>query len=366
MPGRVQGCASLERGDHSYLVCNQGATFDNARENCRAAGLDLLVLDDDSESQFIKDHIKARTYIGLANRKGGCVWHWVANGSLTWCEADHGQLNSGFANWSPLQPPKAACEMGVADGKGPQDTSASHMSGCTVMRPDDGRWVALECETPAAFVCETPPPNAGKTLNELTKFIRDFYSHGLPGIRALEFRDDVSVKDPFSAYGDRYGLRECVDSLRPVSAPEMDPTKSPLEEVVYGQFYKGVRVEGRSYGVRRDPVTKNVKSVLGHFQHGIDIDTSVHVPEKRALSRAIASVYQAKASDYSPPPKGELRVFATKTGPSPEWEIAWFFKLPAILPGGPLAASVGERPAYSVFVSAKSGATLTARAWIFQ
>ncbi len=478
----VQDCIPYEREGHSYLVCNRKEPFEKARATCQAVGLDLATVDDNSENAFIKSHLnKAPAYIGLTDNRSEGAWRWLADGALTWCGDEAGDLNAGFTNWSAHEPPKASCEyeslngraywicsdatgwqsaragcasvgmqlakidspeennflarrltkeawLGATDSAVPgewrwlqgssllwsggpagtpvagqfvnwkrkkepstaagadclaihqrdhgtwsaeacdtehrwvcegapvKDPRAPDVKDCTTIAPQDGRWVATECEAPAAFVCETPPPNAGKKLNELTTFVRDGYSHGLPNIRALEFKDDVSVKDPFAVHGDRFGLRECVDSLRLVGTPEVNLSKSPLETVKFAQFYKGMRVNGRSYGVRRDPLTKDVKSILGRFEHGINITPAVVIPEAQARSLAIASVYQAKTSDYSPPPKGELRVFAIKSGPQPEWEVAWYFELSPVL----------DRPTYSVFVSAKSGAILMANPWIFQ
>jgi hypothetical protein len=74
-------------------------------------GLDLAVVDDKSENDFLERNILADAFIGLTDRSKEGAWKWISDGSLTWCGGASGRAPGAdvFTHWSLGQPATARC-----------------------------------------------------------------------------------------------------------------------------------------------------------------------------------------------------------------------------------------------------------------
>jgi hypothetical protein len=92
----LTGCAPASYGGHSYLFCERAANWDQARTTCQFAGLDLVVVGDAAENDFLTKAIapakSSDFYIGLDDQ--------VKEGDYTWVDGS----KPGYTHWSFLEP----------------------------------------------------------------------------------------------------------------------------------------------------------------------------------------------------------------------------------------------------------------------
>ncbi|XP_034003324.1 CD209 antigen-like protein A [Trematomus bernacchii] len=81
-------------GCSCYLFSTEKASWEQSRQDCRAEGAHLVIVDSEEEQEFITRMIKENTWIGLSDREEEGTWKWV----------DGSPLNLNLTFWSPGQP----------------------------------------------------------------------------------------------------------------------------------------------------------------------------------------------------------------------------------------------------------------------
>jgi hypothetical protein len=125
----LTGCAPASFGGHDYLFCERDANWDQAHTTCLFAGLDLVVIGDETENDFITKAISPAKsgsfYIGLNDQAKEGDYTWVDGSKL------------GYKNWGLLEPNDFFGE------------------DCSIIKKD-GSWNDVDCvDSPAnAFICE--------------------------------------------------------------------------------------------------------------------------------------------------------------------------------------------------------------------
>ncbi|XP_074551398.1 C-type lectin domain family 10 member A-like [Halichoeres trimaculatus] len=112
-------------GGSCYLFSTQKKSWEESRQDCRATGADLVVIESLEEQEFISKSAKADSWIGLSKRDHGGTWKWVDGSSLT----------QGF--WWSAMP----------DGDGD----------CAHLIPDrrkEENWNDLKCDVSMLWICE--------------------------------------------------------------------------------------------------------------------------------------------------------------------------------------------------------------------
>ncbi|KAK5860772.1 hypothetical protein PBY51_022231 [Eleginops maclovinus] len=66
-----------------YLISTERASWERSRQNCRASGADLVIVDSYKEQEFITSMIKEQTWIGLNDIGQEGTWKWVDGTPLT-------------------------------------------------------------------------------------------------------------------------------------------------------------------------------------------------------------------------------------------------------------------------------------------
>ncbi|XP_033992147.1 CD209 antigen-like protein C isoform X3 [Trematomus bernacchii] len=122
---RMVGCVC-------YLLSTEKASWEQSRQNCRARGADLVIVDSNEEQTFMTSMIKEPTWIGLNDIDQEGTWKWV-DGSL---------LTQKY--WG--QPP----DNGNGDPKWGEEDCA-----CLVNNWNgENNWNDLRCTTPLQWICE--------------------------------------------------------------------------------------------------------------------------------------------------------------------------------------------------------------------
>ncbi len=70
-------CTYQLREGHDYLFCNTQSTWDEARERCKEFGLDLVIVADENENNFVKG--SEPRWIGLRNTRKN-PFRWIVPG----------------------------------------------------------------------------------------------------------------------------------------------------------------------------------------------------------------------------------------------------------------------------------------------
>jgi Zn-dependent metalloprotease len=364
---RVSDCKYKISNGRAYWFCDEETTFADAVAACQTVGMSLARVIDSAENQFIRGHASGWTWLGATDSAQEGDWRWLEGNALFWTGGQNGHaVGSLYSKWSSGKPTgygndsdclamstngswsPEKCDHEkewVCEGPPGQQGSSPDTHDCAVMEKS-GHWEASKCNEPQGYVCETVPDTA-KTIDDVAELIRDEYRTGKPRVSHMDFRATSLVQEPFIYYGQRLGLRDCVDSLqprgdaRPISA-------TGLEALDYHQFYSGIRVHTRGYVVHRDPATHAVKSLTGRFEHNIAIDTHPKVSKTTARTSALNAIGVKPSHQWKYPFQSELVVFPTKQGRDPNWDLAWLFSQP---PNGAIET-------FAVAVSASTGKVL--------
>lgn len=142
------GCTAKAYNGHSYLFCTSQLNWIDSRNQCRAQKLDMTVINDAAENEFVRG--AGGAWIGASDIDGEAKWRALAPGVQS--RAD-GPLVS-FTAWAAGQPSNTFyCAGLVAIGndclfveKGDED--------CAYMAAD-GRWDDARCELLRPSVCES-------------------------------------------------------------------------------------------------------------------------------------------------------------------------------------------------------------------
>ncbi|KAM6892593.1 CD209 antigen-like protein A, partial [Xenentodon cancila] len=70
-------------GCSCYFHSTESGSWDEAREDCRARGADLVVIHDTKEQTFISTFIKTLTWLGLNDKEEEGTWKWEDGSALT-------------------------------------------------------------------------------------------------------------------------------------------------------------------------------------------------------------------------------------------------------------------------------------------
>lgn len=372
----MPNCQFATQAGRAYWFCNDQSTFDAARSSCSTIGMSLARVDGAAEKNFIAAKLSKPAWLGATDAAKDGDWRWLDGDALFWTGGSTGQGVGGlFSNWgsgNPHASDSANClsmsngskgywfsekcdkaNTWVCEGPAAPQGNVPDTRDCAVLH-DDGDWSAVTCDTAAGYICETVDAQAAKTIDEVAELIRDDYRTGKPRVSHMQFRGDSVVLDPFLRYGERFGLRDCVDGLEESATP--DSTSNPLLELrQFRQTYLGVPVYARGYGVLRDTKTGRVESVTGRFEHGIALAPSPQVTEHAAFSLAVQAI-GGKANDYSPNrPHGQLVIYPIKQGAHAQWELAWLFELPrtSTLAGASVAVSARDGRRLSTLTTAR-------------
>ena len=88
--------AAIVYEGHSYAVCDESMSWDDAKAACEKRGGHLVCINDEKEQQFIQTIViggkKSYYWIGLSDEKKEGVFEWINGESLT------------YTNWSEDQP----------------------------------------------------------------------------------------------------------------------------------------------------------------------------------------------------------------------------------------------------------------------
>ncbi len=133
-------CDLQWQGDHAYLFCTAGTTWDEARTSCVEVGYDLGVLDSSAEQTWVWTQTSARVsndwWSGLTDRAVDGDYTWV-DGTTVWTGGRWGAA-VGYTYFRD----------GYPDGSGP----------CVELDLETtGAWNDTPCDQVNPFVCETTP-----------------------------------------------------------------------------------------------------------------------------------------------------------------------------------------------------------------
>lgn len=133
--------------DHTYTLCTSRVTWDEARNACRSAGMDLVSIDDEAENEWVLTTID--DWLDEMDPDGsgdGCGVHveklepWIgyhfSEGAADWRWSDEG-TSSTWTNW----------EVGE-----PNNLDTEH---CTELYLDKGTWNNTLCDELHLWICES-------------------------------------------------------------------------------------------------------------------------------------------------------------------------------------------------------------------
>lgn len=126
-------CHITDHGSTRYLVCPDTTTWEEARDDCRRFGFELLRIDDAEEQDFV-----------WTEAAGGEGDYWIGlndqdtEGTYVWSD---GTPLGSFAHWAPAAPNNG-------DGEVEED--------CVEMiEGEDGHWNDRDCESDYLdYICE--------------------------------------------------------------------------------------------------------------------------------------------------------------------------------------------------------------------
>ncbi|XP_034561241.1 CD209 antigen-like protein C [Notolabrus celidotus] len=110
-----------------YLFSTQEKSWEESRQDCRARGADLVVIESLEEQKFLSSNIKAHSWIGLSDRDNEGTWKWT-DGTLL-----------AKAYWWSGQP----------DNVREEDCGQARIN-----LNEEGNWNDLRCELSCSWICE--------------------------------------------------------------------------------------------------------------------------------------------------------------------------------------------------------------------
>jgi hypothetical protein len=141
------GCSKQTYGQHGYAFCSNAASWSDARDACLGAGLDLAIVSDQGESDFVKGN--GTSWIAVNDRSTEGRYQQVVPGDRNRVD---GALAS-FNDWTSGQP-AGRCPL-------PGITTPFPPWYCTIPRTDEdcvqlssAGWSDEDCASRAGFVCE--------------------------------------------------------------------------------------------------------------------------------------------------------------------------------------------------------------------
>lgn len=181
-------CHYLKDQSTSYWFCPNHETWTGARKACDSAGMRLAAVRSQSENEFISMHGPTAMWIGGSDALVAGDWRWVGDHTPFWTGGSSGSaVNGAFTWWNSGAPhdndvlnctkmmnghwhtsPCLSAAGFVCSARDVLDPQKPDARDCATMDQESGSWKAVECSTPAAYVCETPTQPAGSTkLNKI-------------------------------------------------------------------------------------------------------------------------------------------------------------------------------------------------------
>jgi hypothetical protein len=186
-PGSNTGnCTAWRDNGHDYLVCSNGKSWTEARDQCRAWGMGLAIIDSAVENTYLTGKSNGTQHWIGANDRGNngssgfgssstdreriCrkeadegIWFWAspsanndhfralcsfANNTATSCTLTS---PSTYQNWPSAQPDNASCSCpsGILGGGCSEGEDCGALLG-------DGTWNDAVCNNSIGFICESP------------------------------------------------------------------------------------------------------------------------------------------------------------------------------------------------------------------
>jgi len=128
-------CSTAVQGDRRYLFCPDVVTWEEARDNCRRFGFELVAIDSEAEQDFVwarAAETDGDYWIGLTDSE--------TEGTYVWSD---GSALGSFAPWANEQPDSG-------DGEVEEDC-------VELIQSEEGRWNDRDCATDYLdYVCEGP------------------------------------------------------------------------------------------------------------------------------------------------------------------------------------------------------------------
>jgi hypothetical protein len=126
-------CHARDNGGTRYLFCPDVVTWQEARDNCRRFGFELVRIDDEAEQQYVWGAAEALTgdfWIGLHDTGTEGEYEW----------SDGTPLGS-YAHWASMAP-------NDGDGEVAEDC-------VEILQPEEGGWNDRDCATDYLdYICE--------------------------------------------------------------------------------------------------------------------------------------------------------------------------------------------------------------------
>jgi len=156
-------CVAVRSGGHDYAFCAPagGRSWAQARSDCQAFGLDLVIIDSQIENDFVHSNMAGTSWIGIGDGgdNNSCgngsttpdtesAWFWIAPGGIEdgtlACSGNNPCVAQGgaFIGFPSGQPDNAGCGSG------------NRGEDCAEILPG-GAWNDNQCGVSHAFVCES-------------------------------------------------------------------------------------------------------------------------------------------------------------------------------------------------------------------
>ena len=117
-------------GGHTYVYCHTARPWTTARDQCAAAGMQLVRIDSRGENDFVQNLLEDSTaFIGANDRDSEGRWRWLDGGALS------------YTRWASGEPNDAGGE------------DCGRLYGDRGTEP--GLWVDVECTSSYDWTCES-------------------------------------------------------------------------------------------------------------------------------------------------------------------------------------------------------------------
>lgn len=134
-PGGFCPCRAHDDGSTRYLFCPDAVTWEEARDNCRSFGFELVRIDSEVEQAFVwsaAEELAGDFWIGLNDMGTEGVYVW----------SDGAPLGS-YTSWAAMAPNDGDLEV-------PEDC-------VEIVNAEEGRWNDRDCATDYLdYICEGP------------------------------------------------------------------------------------------------------------------------------------------------------------------------------------------------------------------
>lgn len=144
-------CAETIWNGHGYRFCVELRTWDDARSQCQAGGMDLVSIDSSAENAFVLSRRPLGSWIGGNDRVSESQWEWAASGTKFWSGVANGAPVSGrYSNWLAGEPQNFLNE------------------DVALMQAGTGKWLDVGSAWVFGYTCETAVDSCPADPNKLS------------------------------------------------------------------------------------------------------------------------------------------------------------------------------------------------------